>query len=307
MLVYGTQCHLITFIFIILELMMLSYQLAYYLSRPQDRRRLWYLLLLILMILYNVTGGLFPDPKIPLGIPVQLMIAYGTGFLMASYFPFYFYKAFELSTLRWHALYGVPLFLMLPYLVFFVIMYTIHGDMEKTLVYGMIIPFVYAMVLLFVMFRAIRQKHQVQRDRGQYLEEVAMYLAISPWASLAVFGVVEKSQVVEVLCTNTGVVFISFIFISKAIKRSRREYEQLMAYGMAGVNADVLNDNSVRYQLTKRQIEIVLLIRKGMTYREIADTLFISEKTVSNHLQNVYEKTGANNKMQLLQKLTEHR
>ncbi|MDT3402307.1 response regulator transcription factor [Mucilaginibacter terrae] len=303
----GTQCHLITFIFIILELMMLSYQLAYYLSRPQDRTRLWYLILLVLMILYNVAGGLFPDPRIPVRLPVQMMIAYGTGFLMASYFPFYFYKAFELHALRWHALYGVPLFLMLPYLIFFVIMYAINGDMEKTLVYGMIVPFVYAFILLFVMFRAIRRKHQQQRDRGQYAKETAMYFAISPWASLTVFGIVEESQVLEVICTNTGIIFISFIFISKAIKRSRKEYEQLMAYSMVGINPGIINHNSKRYQLTKRQIEIVLLIQKGLTYREIAETLFISEKTVSNHLQNVYEKTGAGNKIQLIQKLTQHR
>jgi len=300
MLVFGTQCHLITFIFISLELMMLSYQLVYYLSRPSDRQRWWYLILLILMILYNVAGGMFPDPKLPVNLEVQMMIAYGTGFLMASYFPYYFYKAFDLHGLRWHALYGVPLFLILPYIVFFVIDYAIHGNLEKDLEYGMIVPLVYALVLLFVIFRAIRRKYRIQPDRGQFLQETAMYLAIIPWASLAIFGLVEKSQVLEVLFTNTGIVFISFLFITKSIRRARQEYDQLMAYSMTGINADILEQNSARYQLTKRQIEIVLLIRQGMTYREIADTLFISEKTVSNHLQNVYEKTGAGNKLQLL-------
>jgi DNA-binding CsgD family transcriptional regulator len=299
MLVFGTQVHLITFFFI-LELMMFSYQLIYYLSRPQDRQRLWYLILLALMLIYNTTGGLFPDPKIPISIAVQMIIAYGAGFMMASYFPFYFYKAFDLHSLRWHAFYGVPIFLISPYLIFFVVDYSIHGDVEKDLKYGMIAPSIYAIILLYVMFRAIRVKHCEQRNRGAYVEEIATYLAISPWASMTVFGVVEQSQLMEVLFTNSGVVIISVMFIRKSIKRARKEYAQLLAYGRADVNAEVLEVNAARYQLTKRQIEIVLLIRKGMTYREIAEALFISEKTVSNHVQNVYEKTGAGNKVQLL-------
>jgi DNA-binding CsgD family transcriptional regulator len=305
MLVFGTQVHLITFVFILLELMMFSYQLIYYLSRPQDRQRLWYLILLALMLFYNIAGGLFPDSKLPLNITVQMMIAYGAGFLMASYFPFYFYKAFDLKSLRWHALYGVPLFLIAPYVIFFVIDYAIHGDLEKDLIYGMVVPFIYAIVLLYVMFRAIRRKHMTERNSGQYTKEITMYLAISPWASLTVFGVVEDSQVVEVLCTNSGVIFISFLFISKSVRHARQEYEQLMAYGMTGINANILERNTERFQLTKRQVEIVLLIRQGLTYKEIAEALFISEKTVSNHLQNVYEKTGAGNKMQLLHILTD--
>ena len=130
MLVFGTQIHIVTFIFILLEAGMFIFQLFYYLFRPQDKARLWYLILMSLMLFYNITGGLFPDPKIHLDLALQEMIAYGSGFLMASYFPFYFYKAFDLKALRWHALYGVPLFLMAPYLIFFVIVYAVNGNLE---------------------------------------------------------------------------------------------------------------------------------------------------------------------------------
>ena len=106
---------------------MFVFQLFYYLFRPEDKARFYYLILLILLLFYNVTGGLFPDPSISIPVPIQEMVAYGSGFLMASYFPFYFYKAFDLKSLRWHALYGVPLFLLGPYIVFFVIDYALHS------------------------------------------------------------------------------------------------------------------------------------------------------------------------------------
>jgi DNA-binding CsgD family transcriptional regulator len=55
--------------------------------------------------------------------------------------------------------------------------------------------------------------------------------------------------------------------------------------------------------LTKREIEIVLLLKKGYRYKQIADMLYISERTVDKHIRNIYEKTNVNNKIALLNKL----
>jgi len=286
-----------------LEFCMFIFQIFYYLFRPQDSRRLWYLLLLFLFQFYNITGGLFPDPKIDIPIPTQEMIAYGSGFLMASFFPFYFYKAFDLKSLRWHALFGVPLFLMLPYLIFFVIIYTVNGKLNVDIRYGMIVPFIYAIILLWVMFRAIRRKYEAERDKNQYVEEIAMYCAVSPWAALAFFGLVEASQLIEVLCTNTGIIIISILFIWKSIKIARWEYEQLQEIGTYGFQLEAFEHNCRSYRLTNREIQIVLLIRQGLTYKEISNKLFISGKTVDNHMQHVYEKTEVSNKVALIHKL----
>ena len=44
--------------------------------------------------------------------------------------------------------------------------------------------------------------------------------------------------------------------------------------------------------LTAREREIVELVAQGKANRQIAEELFISEKTVSRHLANVYVKLG---------------
>ena len=59
------------------------------------------------------------------------------------------------------------------------------------------------------------------------------------------------------------------------------------------------------FRLTQREIEIAKLVKQGHTYEEIADTLFVSKKTVSNHVTNMYEKLQVSSKTQLLQKLNE--
>ena len=42
--------------------------------------------------------------------------------------------------------------------------------------------------------------------------------------------------------------------------------------------------------LTDREAEVLRLIASGNTNKEIADTLFLSSKTVSRHLSNIFAK-----------------
>ena len=48
--------------------------------------------------------------------------------------------------------------------------------------------------------------------------------------------------------------------------------------------------------LTKRELEVLRLLARGYTYREIADELFISIKTVETHASNVLRKTQQSNR-----------
>ncbi|GBU29569.1 hypothetical protein R84B8_03142 [Treponema sp. R8-4-B8] len=54
-----------------------------------------------------------------------------------------------------------------------------------------------------------------------------------------------------------------------------------------------------RYQLTDREKDIVEVMMRGKSNKEIADTLLISIRTVGAYLQNVYKKTGAPNRFAL--------
>ncbi|HEY0751093.1 MAG TPA: response regulator transcription factor [Chitinophagaceae bacterium] len=46
--------------------------------------------------------------------------------------------------------------------------------------------------------------------------------------------------------------------------------------------------------LTRREIEIIQLIEKEYSNKEIAEELFISERTVETHRKNIFRKTGTN-------------
>jgi len=301
MLVFGSEMHVVTFVFVLLELIMFGFQLVYYLSRPDDKHRMWYLILLVLLIIYNVTGGIFPDPKLNIPVSVQNIIAYGSGFLTASYFPYYFYKSFDLKSLRFHALYGVPLFLLLPYTIFFVIGYSINHDLGYATSVGMIAPFFYSLVLLWAIFKAIRKAYKADRARNLHMEEIAVYWAVLPWGTMTVFSYFQVSQLIEVLCTNTGFIIITLVFISRSVRRARGEYELLKELPEA--RQLIFEDNCKRFILTAREIEIVKLIRQGHRYKSIAKALFISERTVDKHVEHIYEKVNVSGKIELIYKL----
>lgn len=53
-------------------------------------------------------------------------------------------------------------------------------------------------------------------------------------------------------------------------------------------------------QLTTRENEILRLVAKGYRYREIAEKLYISQKTVQNHVQNILTKLHLKNRYELM-------
>ena len=50
-------------------------------------------------------------------------------------------------------------------------------------------------------------------------------------------------------------------------------------------------------QLTKREVEILHLLAEGLSNKEIAFRLSISEKTVKNHLSSIFSKLQVNDRM----------
>ena len=54
-------------------------------------------------------------------------------------------------------------------------------------------------------------------------------------------------------------------------------------------------------EITPREVEILELIATGLSNREIAERLFVSENTVKTHSRRVFEKLGARRRTQAVQ------
>jgi DNA-binding NarL/FixJ family response regulator len=52
-------------------------------------------------------------------------------------------------------------------------------------------------------------------------------------------------------------------------------------------------------QLTARETEVLRMVAKGLSYRQIADRLVLSHRTVQNHVQNTLGKLQLHNRVEL--------
>ncbi|KAA6438875.1 LuxR family transcriptional regulator [Dyadobacter flavalbus] len=335
MTISNTDMHVVTATFIVFEIIMLLFQLPIYLAKREKMRK-YYLILLILLIVKNIAMGLFPDSGISfIPIGVQYALTYGAGFVMASYFPFYFYKAYDISQLRWHATRGIYFFLHLPFLLIAGVTYLLTKDIDQAIDNGLIIPAIYGIVLGYVLFRSIREKYK-NVERKDYLQIIGVYFAVIPYATLAFLAYFRIEQVNEALLTNGGFAIITLLFVKQSIRDVRSDLERLkeideaeealpavsleenkakvmpleFAYEEEAVGVSDSFDPGMRLEtnmnefgLTTKEKEVVRLLKLGYTNEEIGNSLSIQVGTVKKHLENIFRKVLVKNRLELIHKL----
>ena len=58
-------------------------------------------------------------------------------------------------------------------------------------------------------------------------------------------------------------------------------------------------ESNVRFHLTRRELDVISLIVKGYSNRDIAKHFQLSEETVKRHLSNIFEKLGISTRLEL--------
>lgn len=87
-----------------------------------------------------------------------------------------------------------------------------------------------------------------------------------------------------------------FRYSARAFLISRRMAEGEVSHIMVLLEKVVerrtiqFSDVAERYQLSKREIEVVRMICEGFSNREIGEKLYISEHTVKDHIKNIMRK-----------------
>ncbi len=85
--------------------------------------------------------------------------------------------------------------------------------------------------------------------------------------------------------------------IDAAIRGAKPISRQVAAY-LLDIDEDVTDESGIT-RLTNRERDVVALIARGFTYRETAEELGISVKTLENHMANIFSKLGVASRYEL--------
>lgn len=94
----------------------------------------------------------------------------------------------------------------------------------------------------------------------------------------------------------------SLIKAIRDVKEGRTYIQPSIAF-MLNDKSDITDNESYNRlkkieSLTNREYEVLTLIAEGLNNKEIADKLFISEKTVKNHVSSIFKKLDVNDRIQ---------
>ncbi len=124
-------------------------------------------------------------------------------------------------------------------------------------------------------------------------------IAVLKWTEYR-FLVIEHS--IEIYGGLTAVTF-AVLGIWLGLKLTRTKEKVVVKEILIAAGEPFVPDERKREDLgiTRREFEILELIAQGMSNREIAGRLFVSENTVKTHSSRVFDKLGAKRRTQAVQ------
>lgn len=143
--------------------------------------------------------------------------------------------------------------------------------------------------------------------------EVAKRLAQpkAPWKIIALTFHEDESYVIELMKAGANGYLLKDIepgVLVQAI-RCALESDEFICPSLAEEVRDqlkkpgmtmeaVMTSRGQKKRLTARELEVLALVSQGLSNQEIAEKLFLSEKTVKNHLTNTFRKIGVTDRTQ---------
>ncbi len=121
------------------------------------------------------------------------------------------------------------------------------------------------------------------------------WFSIAEYCRAGVYGFVDEHATEDqIMCAIAAAarndLYVSSSIIDRLAASKVPDFQEIF-----GSVTSTLSD--IR-KLSERELETLKLVAKGMSNKAIAETLFISEKTVKNHLYNVYKKLGVRDRTQ---------
>ncbi len=179
--------------------------------------------------------------------------------------------------------------------------------MQKALFAGNSMVIVNLLFVITAIFIGLIHKNRMART---YLIATVPFLIYLFYSRLTNLEYIRGSSVhtnafLIVICWD--VTFMAIVIAKRVIQALRPALTGHESISDMKEQPEVISDNPPVKDtrpvsaVSNREIEIIRLYCQGMSYQDIADTLFISPQTVRTHLKNIYQKLGIHGKAEAVQ------
>jgi len=145
------------------------------------------------------------------------------------------------------------------------------------------------LILFFLIITWRKKKSRLKRAFSYFgLYFLIVYLANLPYVYFRL-----NTWGFPMLINSLFVYLIPLLFIKKFLIKLHGSSTLIKMYKTKQ------NKFITRYQISKREKEIIYMILQGKSNKEIENELFISQNTVKNHIYNIFQKVGVNSRAQL--------
>jgi len=202
-----------------------------------------------------------------------------------------------------------PLF-TLPYFIICMSAFVLYGILTVRLTYfdqgeyqvlihlqhWVFFGFMIAMYLLIFMWVIQHSRSMTDNYEKKFIRILGLWYLLYMIANMTAFALLGLHVIVEHI--------FFFLFLSWHLIPILFLNLYLEKYhGQTAVVQDdfksMLKAFAKKYEISKREQEVIQLISKGLSNQEISESLYISLQTVKDHIHRIFIKTGVKNRVQL--------
>jgi DNA-binding CsgD family transcriptional regulator len=153
------------------------------------------------------------------------------------------------------------------------------------------ISIIYSMVVTINSRPSLLIKHK------EKMEKITALLFLIFFSSLLILSLLNYLVPISKISFFDKSIILPFVCMILCVEKLTDDIRRLT---LLSGNKKYSDDKISSFNISPRENEVLNLLVKGLSYKEIAEKLFISLPTVKTHVSNIYQKMNIKNKIELI-------
>lgn len=153
-----------------------------------------------------------------------------------------------------------------------------------------------AIMYLLILVLSFLQSKKIEAYRRKFIRRFGLLYTLYMLLTCSTFALYSKHSLIPFVFIF---IFLSWHLIPILLYNTYLNKYQSRTAPVEDNFETLLSVFVTKYEISKREREVVYLICRGLSNQEIGESLYISLQTVKDHIHHIFVKTGVKNRVQL--------